>query len=96
MQKMEYCRPAADLILFENEDVIMTSKVCPYNPGWECDDSDDDPKCNGQLQWCGTKWAHCSLPSIFGSSNYSDGNGQIDARQYSDIETFDDFSEWRD
>lgn len=40
MKKMEYRRPAADLIFFENEDIIMTSDKkdddtgCWYNPGY--------------------------------------------------------------
>lgn len=96
MQKMEYCRPAADLILFENEDVIMTSdnqvidpdhdSGCDYNPGHAI-----------YVPIIGI-WVKIGyVPCPCWIHNGSSDKGQYSGTEaFDNTEDFDDFSEWRD
>lgn len=57
MKKMEYRRPTADLILFENEDIIMTS------------DDKDKYKCEPWPGHTGT-WPDCDHENCMDISGY--------------------------
>lgn len=104
MQKMEYCRPAADLILFENEDVIMTSGkpgeggkpegLCPNNgTHWHC--------IVFMGSWCDKERCETGVwefwHDVFPDAPYSLDDDQYSGTEaFDNTEDFDDFGEWRD
>lgn len=99
MQKMEYRRPAADLILFENEDVIMTSGGQQVDPG-------HDPTCPYEpghvyylwipfVGWVKTGFLPC-LCWIHDGTNFTDAGPYSGAETFDNTEDFDDFGGWSD
>lgn len=63
--KMVYSKPCAEIIQFDNEDVITASgtNTCPFNPGFWCEDArcgrrNGSNGCDRSAGWCDDECWH--------------------------------------